>query len=375
MAEIPITWIETDTPEAFPTAAVDAMGPYMPFAVDSEAGFAFAVSSRYIVGSNLVLKLKEATLGESLKHKWQIDILLNGSDTEAFTSEVTSAATADTLSTRLITISTDGAIDGTAIAPNDLIYLKLTRIDASASEDPNPIRVYLGAVQATTYDLELTDCIGDVGYVMNAVLVLVNDTRQDFAKQVECLAWINECTGDIAQEHHWKKITELTFDTTGTLELLDELEDYEKIFLIWEETTTSAGTLAYEYTICQSREEFTAFKTRSKPILTRTYDQERYALIEDNKIEIWPLPETTITLKVDHSYCPADVACLEMASLRVQRSHRDAYVKYCRWREMKKDSGRQDWTTQVQDAWQEYVEAKGKLLGSGIKSDISMGAS
>src|SRR4030042_4158345 len=88
-------WLETDTPGEFPAAAVDAQGPHMPFAVDNETGYVAFLPDKFIVGSNLVLKLKEATLGETLKHKWRVDVLLNGSDTAFYTSEVTSPATAD----------------------------------------------------------------------------------------------------------------------------------------------------------------------------------------------------------------------------------------------------------------------------------------
>lgn len=100
------------------------------------------VPTGYSPGTNLTLGINEATPGESKKHKWQVVVYLNGTYTETFTSEVTSSATADTVTARSITVSTSGGIQSQALVAGDLLCFQLSRIAASGTEDSNAIKIY-----------------------------------------------------------------------------------------------------------------------------------------------------------------------------------------------------------------------------------------
>lgn len=326
MADIQITeLLETASPELFPTQATDGSGAHYPFALTDEATFNVVLPDGWIEGSPIYLRLYERTAGVSLNHNWQVDAEIGTasvSDTEQFTS----SSVAQTLTSRSITITTDGTIDTTVLAPADTIAVTLKRIAASASEDGNPIRVYAVWVNVDVRPNEISGCLGDVGELIDDVLVLANDVDERFVKGWMIIGALNRCTEYLAQRGFFTDETTLTWGSATYLDLITEIPRIERVFEVRRASDNRA------LPPCSTRGEFNALQVTnsSGQSVADLLDYVPYALIERNKIYIYPVPTSGTQFVVHHSEVPAALACQNNYTLPIPIAHSILYIFWCR---------------------------------------------
>lgn len=220
-----------------PDNAVDGSGNvYTSWELLDTGAFNVTVPTGYSSGTDFTVTIAETTPGESEKHKWQVTVYLNSTYTETFTSEVTSSATANTVSSRTITVSTGGVIQSQAIAAGDLLAFQLSRIAASGTEDPNNIKVYslnLTVTASTTVETIST---------LSAVTGSTPPGSTNDSNGTYCSTWslldtasfnvtvpasytsgssivmvLSEATASASDNHKWRAVTTLngTYSTTA----------------------------------------------------------------------------------------------------------------------------------------------------------------
>jgi hypothetical protein len=157
---------------------------------------------------------------------------------EVFTTEFTSPATANILTHREFIITTSGQIASTTPAQGDTINVVLKRIAASGSEDGNSIKLGPVVVSVIPGTLALTSYVGRVGAIVDDVLDMFNDRREEWVTEADALRWINKCTLEIASRGYFKTsdLVDLT-SGDGDIDLSTVFSDHSEILsLYWEAT-------------------------------------------------------------------------------------------------------------------------------------------
>jgi hypothetical protein len=349
-----------------PTSGTDALDvSYMAWALTNEAQFSFEVPGEYTGASDLVLRFHESTPGSSLKHKWQAVVTLNAAVSQTFTAEYTSHATANTLSTRNMTISTGGNISTTAITAGALISVTLSRIAASGSEDGNAINIYLLAAIVTVSALS-APCLGRVGAIIDKVLTLSNDKKQGFVTAAEVLIWINGCISDIAVDGYWP--------TTGTVDVIASQESYD-LNILFPSMSQVLGVQWTDTTMQLFQLIDWDHYTQAKLWMSSFSSGYGYAyLIEGGSLFLAPVPTESIVagLLVHYYYLPDDVECLENYDPPTPKAFDDVYVKYCVAQAALKDRFSSDAASNFQTKMALYVQAKQSLFRRRGSSDLRL---
>ena len=217
--------IEAWTPTAghIPEDGADSLGNYSGYELLDEAAASIVVSPNYVPGTELVLKLHEATASVIKAHKWQASVKLNGGTAQVFTEQFTAGASGDVMTYWSIAISASGHIHTVAVAGNDVVEITLSRVAATSNEDPNIIRLYAVSVGEALADVLIGGCAGRVGKLVDRVLRQSKESRGTFFTTANIVAMINECLTDLAMEGAWPKSVDVDVvaDYEGYVHWLD----------------------------------------------------------------------------------------------------------------------------------------------------------
>lgn len=340
-----LTWIEVAGDTA--TDGVDGTSgaPYWPFALTNVRRGNVRVPTGYVTGSAIYLTILESTAGSSLRHKWQIQASLfekdsdttNVSGVDTFTSEVVSSATVQTLNERQIEISTDGEILGTDPAAGDMITIVLTRIAASAAEDPNDIRVFGAYVVFETDLAAISGVPGRLGTIIDHVYVLANvesdvDRPDAPMTPAKIIAWVNQCKNDVAIEQAWEQVTTMsTVASTAGYVLETAIPRYDRVDQAW----WNYGGTRYQLIPFGNRKLY----DQAQDSTTQTGTPE-YFHIENGYIYLWPTPESACANAVElhHSYSPADLNAVDNYTPPWPVDYDVMAEYYCLWMNGLKDA-------------------------------------
>lgn len=320
-------FIETLIPDATttPIEGEDVRGSYVGWELDSEYNATVRIPIGYLAGEDLYLTFDEATAGESLKHKWSIEITLNATATETFVSEVTSSGVASTLTNRSITISTDGEIDGTPIAPDDVLHIEWSRVAASADEDSNNILVYAAVLRVTTAAEATSDCLGRLGTIIDRVGFALNEAlaSTDFYEAADVVDLCNQCTlWMIENGYRWKTTFDLSLvadQQSYDLADISTLTFEELQWLQWIDTKQRIRQVSTRQELEQAIE---ILPSGERPYL--------YSL-DGSTIHFAPVPSVNDSgaVRVFHTYLPTDLECLTAYTPDIPAAHDLVYVNYC----------------------------------------------
>jgi hypothetical protein len=284
------------------------------------ASFNVTVPDDYTSGSSMVLVITEATDGESKKHKWRAVTTLNGSYSTTAQEEFTSSATADTVSTRNITVITSGSISGQTVASGDLLSITLSRQAASADEDPNDIRVYAIQIYFVVGSSTLT-ATDRLTTIITQVLRKFNDDDQQHISQSQILEWINEAIQEISSHGYWV--------TSGSLNIVADQTSYDLLTL---------------YPTLMDLESVVWASTSAKLIPVSTWDQYVKLLavtssstspycyfLQSNTLFIIPTPSTTTAsgATLYYSYCPTALDLTSNTDIPLPKSFDTVLQAYC----------------------------------------------
>jgi len=338
-----------------PTNHTDAYGqPYSSWALSDSASFTFQVPSGYTAGDAIVLSLKEASASTSMKHKWQCVVVHENATIATVTGEYTSSGTANTISTRSITLSESDFASG------DAVTVVMSRIAASASEDTAEIKVFnIDIILTIVEALISAPCLGRIGDIIEKVLIATNDVNQEFITSTECLLWINECQRDIARNGYWEKTD--TIDSVAGQEdydLTTALTDFIALKALRWNMTDAYGQIKpiasrgkYE----QIRDDYTNIGSVTRP---------RYYYLHNGQVSIYPVPTTSTTdaIKVIYNYQPEALSCLSNYTPETPAVFDEIYVNWCVRQAMQKDYTRGFAQDSYRRAYAQYRELLSNLL-------------
>jgi hypothetical protein len=338
-----------------PTNAIDSYGqPYSAWELNDEASFTFQVPVGYTSGDDIVLSIKEATASASKAHKWQCEVIHENVTLDTVTSQVTSSASAYTVSTRSITLLSTGVSSG------DAVTVILTRIAASSNEDSASIRLFNLDVTLTIDEtLASVDCSGRIGDIIEKVLIATNDVNQEFVTATECLLWINECQRDIARNGYWEKVD--TVDAVASQEdynLSTLLTDFIALKALRWNASDTYGQIKpissrgrYE----EIKEDYTNLGSTTRP---------RYYYLHNSTVSIYPLPtaNTTDGIKVIYNYMPTALGCSSNYTPETPEVFDEIYVNWCLRQCMQKDYTRGFAADSYRRAYAQYRELLANLL-------------
>jgi predicted secreted protein len=319
--------IETLIPDetTTPVEGVDTLGHYIEWEVGTIYTFELKVPQGYQIGDEISVVFDEATAGESLNHQWQLTATLNGTDQVIVTEEFASAAAADTRTERVIQISTDGAIDGTDIAVGDLLYVEWERIAASASEDGNPIRLYVVLVRIAADDESGSGCLGDVGAIIDEIRDLINDANAKHISNTQLIRAMNAGLRHVAKRHYWKKESSLNITGgTGSIVVGSQVSDFRKAFSL----RYASGDTTQLLKQCTSWEDF-----QERVRENTSAGTPEYWICVSNTIYFSQVPAAseTGTLILLHSYNPTALGCSTGYTVPFPGADYDALVYWCVW--------------------------------------------
>lgn len=317
------TWYPT--PGAIPSTGSDTLGVYDAWQLNDEATRTEQIPETYQPNTNLTIELHEASAGTSQKHKWQISVSRNGATAQIFTAEFTSGAVANTISTRTITISTDGQINGVQIQKDDQITIVLKRIAASDTEDPNPIRVYTYILGLQTVATGTAACVGRLGKIIDRVTWNVNETLEatDFFTSAHIVDLCNQCTMWMAANgYRWK--------TTFDLSLVADQQVYDLESLA---TKTFAGLQWLQWVDTKQKIRQLATRQELERIVSiyQSGDRPYCFHLDGSEIAFAPIPSVADSgaVRVFHYYIPDDLECLTAFTPEIPEVHDLVYVNYC----------------------------------------------
>jgi len=288
---------------SIPLVTTDAGGrPYLAWSIGEKASANFRLPESYVVGTDLTLVIKESTPGQSKKHKWSIDVSRELDTAETVTEEFTSSATASELTEREITLTSDGELNGVALAVGDEISVVLSRIAASGTEDSNDIRTYTASIWVDSVDYGQSGCLGRVGTIIDDVRADFNDTMMERISNTEIIQWLNRAKNTLARKSIFRK--ESALDVTagvGQIVIADQITDYVKGYNLrwWEDTDFMA--------VCPSWERFQILNLGEA---LENSNPEVWIILSD-VLHFWPVPDASVSsgLYLYHSYVPADLNC------------------------------------------------------------------
>jgi hypothetical protein len=316
-----ISTLSAVTGYAPPSSSNDDDGTYCSlWSLSDYASFNVTVPDSYTSGSSMVLVITEATDGESKIHKWRAVTLLNGAYSTTAQEEFTSSATADTLSTRNITIVTSGSISGQTVAAGDLLAITLSRQAASGTEDPNDIRVYAIAVYFVV-DAGTLTATDRLTTIIRQVLRKFNDDDQQHVSQDQILEWINECIQEISSHGYWR--------TTGALNIVADQTSYDLLTLY--PTLMDVETVVWEATSSKLIPVSTWEQYAKLLTVTSTSTTPYCYFIASNTLYIVPTPDTTTAAGATlyYSYCPTTLDLTTNTDIPLPKSFDTVIQAYC----------------------------------------------
>lgn len=306
-----------------PIDGTDTLGNYIGWKLTSEYQFTQRVPTNYFPGQDISLVFEEASDGESLKHKWQITVVLNGSSSEIFIEEETSDATEDTPTEREIEISTDGQIDGTDIAVGDIFFVSIKRIAASEDEDSNVIRMYTLIYRIETAEDSVSTCYGDVGALIDETRDLMNDTQKALISDTQMIRAYNAGLRYLGRHGYLRQESPLNITGgVGTITLMTAIPGFTRAY------ACRYYDADYGMRQASSWEHFQQ--------LLRYYDsgdEPLWWFILTNILYFTPVPATSVSngLYLLNAYKPNDLTCYTNYTLPFPLAHGDALVAYAMW--------------------------------------------
>jgi hypothetical protein len=351
----------TDLSGHEPAAGSDSLGLSRDHALDDGATATFTVSPTYTAGTELVLKLHEATASVSKTHAWEASVQLNGGTAEVFDDEFVAGTVADTLMYKTLAISSGGQINGVAIAGGDLVGITLTRVAASEDEDPEDLRLYAVSVGETLADLTVGGCAGRVGKLVDRIMKQTKEIRGTFITAAQCLAWINECKDDLAQEGCWPDgsddidmvASQATYSLTALVSDIATLTD-----LVWIATDTSLVSMSAS-DLQKVKSQLSGFTTYSQPMV---YHQR------GDEIELYPVPVSndSAALQVKYDRIPDDLGCTEDFTPEFPAAFDKVFYHYALREYWDMDSGSKAGAANYMKHSQLYERAKADVLSRDV---------
>ena len=353
--------IEAWTPTAghIPEDGADSLGNYSGYELLDEAAASIVVSPNYVPGTELVLKLHEATASVIKAHKWQASVKLNGGTAQVFTEQFTAGASGDVMTYWSIAISASGHIHTVAVAGNDVVEITLSRVAATSNEDPNIIRLYAVSVGEALADVLIGGCAGRVGKLVDRVLRQSKESRGTFFTTANIVAMINECLTDLAMEGAWPKSVDV--DVVAGQAEYDPMalaSDFSALSaLVWVETERGLDSVTAS----------DLQRLKRKP---RVYGFSPYQWCPTvyhqggDKVEIWPVPQTALTggLRLDYYSNPDELGCTENFTPPLPVVYDDVFHYYCMREYWDMDSGSKSGMLAYQKFSQLYERSKADVI-------------
>ncbi len=352
----------TPTSDHVPVESIDATTgmPMSEWELSDEWTFTVEVPSTYSTGTDLALRLQEASPSTSLNHKWQAAVSLlrpstNGTDSVTVTQQYLSSETAEFLFTRQFNLTSSGNVDTTAVAAGDLITVVLTRIAASADEDPEDIKLFKTWVRTTVTALTNL-CSWRVAEIINDVRTIFNDTEGELLFDVDMVRLINNCKEDLARAGYWPIKTYLDYEANvATYDLLTLCPDFVDLIKFIDPTTGVAVTR------CESIQEFEYRKAN----YTETTTSEFY-VVYGNTLEVYPVPTANETDARTLYYASTrdDVGCTASYTPPWPRAYDNLVaVTYCLWKAFEVGRGTGYSQKKAAEYQALYEKEKRSLLG------------
>lgn len=334
---------------SIPEDTTDVSGrPYLGWAVGNIASFGFRLPETYVVGTDLAITIEESTPGQSVKHKWSLDVSRELDTADTITEEVTSSAVADELTETTFDLSSSGQVSGTDLAVGDYVSVVMSRIAASASEDSNDIKVYTITVSSEGAEYADSGCLGRVGSIIDQVRSDFNDALSERISNAEIIAWCNRAVNEMAQANLFTKETALNLVAdSGEIDLLTAVTDFVDAFTLrWHEDTDFM-------VLCRSWQQF---KTVTLQTFTQVSTPAIWFVIS-NKLHFFPTYSEDLTsgLYLYHSYLPAEIGCLSGYTPEFPASFDPLLVAYALYRAHSKfyiDSSSPEKATEWYSAWE-----------------------
>jgi hypothetical protein len=353
-----------------PTASSDVGNAifYTSWDLLDEGRFNFRVPATWTGASTINLRMLEATPGTTKAHKWQavmqlirpgVNTTSADFETETFTAQYTSSATANQVTTREFSVSTGSSVSGVEVQAGDLISVALSRIAASSNEDSNAIKLLDLVVSFTqTAREDASGCLGRVGTIINDVLSLFNDRQKGMVTSADILGWINRCQQDLAMRGYWKNVFAVDV-TAGDEEyvLADEISGCQKVHKIfWASTGDQIPALA-------SRERFEQVRA-----IQSGNGQPVAWFVENGRLLLVPAPEATTSgaLRVLASYVPDDMGCDSYYTPATPPAHDMLYVYFARWMAALMDRYAPNAAQEAMEYKNLYEQEVGKLMSSEL---------
>jgi hypothetical protein len=358
-----------------PTVVQDStsLAYYHAWPLSGKAVFSFDVPENYQAGTDIVLRVQEASPNASDNHKWQFKVLLiqpavnvvNAATLQdTVNQEYASDATAYELTTRSITICSGGEVASTAIAEGDNIQVQMQRVAASADEDAASIRVFKMVCDATTgAGATISNCTGRVGAIIDVVKRRFNDENPNtgFLSDTFILGEINQCLYDLTREDLFSKVTWINAVSGQNIyALMDVISDYETVHEVYYSGGTEPLLNISTYP------DYLNFQMQ----LDNSGGAPSGWFVDGTNLVIWPYCSGNITsgLAVYHSYLPSDLGCTSGTTPPVPKAHDSIFIEWCLAQAWLRDS-RAETTGEKTQYWYElhlnrYMRAKGDLLGA-----------
>jgi len=279
--------------------------------------------------------------------------------TETGSVECQTASTSDRLTVRTLPFtgaSQPGQVGDTAISPGDLLGLTLRRVEASAQEDPEPIKVFDLSVTVRVADSAESDCVGRVGNVFDTVRDLFNEATGGFLPDNFILRSINRCLQDIAQHDYWRRDAWLPADSgVNRIDLLDAISGYQDVHQV------HFSGRGIPMAPLGSFEEYEELKTGSNTAAT-----PEYYVVQNDSLYVWPPPALDLAsgFCLYHSYLPDDLTCSEdNPTPPVPRAHDMLFVYFVLKQAFLRDRHAPGAEAKFQEYSQLYEQGKQNLLG------------
>jgi len=295
---------------------------YTEWELSDEASFDFALPSTYTTGESIVMVITESSSSASKNHKWRWTTS-TGSYSESYDASFTSNATASTIDTRSITVTTAGTIESYALQPGDLIGVTIQRIAADSDEDSAGIRLYTIVANVTTTAGATTACLGRMGSIVASALRLFNDDSQRFINDAFCVSAANEAQRQIAMKGYFTKSSSIdVVADQATYALAALFPDIEELnTLVWVgDGSLEADRLAPVASL-QSKIDLIAASSSS----SRAYGYH----LEGTTLYLIPVPTASYSagITVYYSYIPSDLSCTSSYTPSTPAAH-DAMYRY-----------------------------------------------
>ncbi|MEW6110639.1 MAG: hypothetical protein AB1664_00790 [Thermodesulfobacteriota bacterium] len=364
---------------AAPSAGYDSvsMVSFTEWQLNDEAHFSIIVPDNYAAGNDFFLRLEESSSTPSANHRWQVRSLLmrpglhtshDQGETEIFIEECVSATTAHQLTARTFKVTgaaLAGKVSDVSISAGDVLFFTLTRVVASANEDPGAIRLIQVSVETALEETGISECAGRVGKVIDTVRDLFNEATGGFLSDEFILRAINRCRKDIAQEDYWRTESWIPSESGASqVDLLAHIPEYQSIHQVsfsgQHEPMISLGSFR-EYEEIQRASE-----AEGTP---------QVYVVQNNALHVWPAPAETAQsgYRIYHSYEPPELTCSSSnPDPAVPRAHDTVFVYFALKQAFLRDRHAPGADVKFREYAQLYEAEKKKLLGEADPPKLSL---